>query len=120
MGIDTFDCALPTRLGRHGVALIPDPAARWRVDLVKGSWRHSPEPILDGCPCPACSDGYSRAYLHYLLRAGELTALRLVTLHNLSFIARLMRDLRGAIDAGRLTDVAAALRDGAAPGALTL
>jgi queuine tRNA-ribosyltransferase len=117
MGIDTFDCALPTRLGRHGVALIPDPAAKWRVDLVKGSWRHSPEPILDGCPCPACSAGYSRAYLHYLLRAGELTALRLVTLHNLSFIARLMEDLRGAIDAGRLPDVAAALRDGAAPGA---
>jgi queuine tRNA-ribosyltransferase len=119
LGIDTFDCALPTRLGRHGVALIPDPATRWRVDLVKGSWRHSPESILDGCPCPACAGGYSRAYLHYLLRAGELTALRLVTLHNLSFIARLMADLRSAIDEGRLPEVAAALRDGAAPGVPT-
>ena len=116
MGIDTFDCALPTRLGRHGVALVPDPEARWRVDLVKGRWRESPEPILDGCPCPACSGGFSRAYLHYLLRAGELTALRLVTLHNLSFIARLMADLRDAIDGGRLAAVAAALRAGAAPG----
>jgi len=116
MGIDTFDCALPTRLGRHGVALVPDPAARWRVDLVKGRWRDRPEPILDGCPCPACSSGFSRAYLHYLLRAGELTALRLVTLHNLAFIARLMADLRDAIDAGRLAAVAAALRGGAAPG----
>jgi len=116
LGIDTFDCALPTRLGRHGVALIPEPGARWRVDLVKGVWRHSRMPILEGCPCPACAGGYSRAYLHYLLRARELTALRLVTLHNLSFVARLMTDVRGAIDAGRLPEVAAALRDGAAPG----
>ncbi len=115
-GIDTFDCALPTRLGRHGVALVPDPEAGWRVDLVKGRWRAVDEPILDGCGCPTCSHGFSRAYLHYLLRAGELTALRLVTLHNLWFIARLMDDLRAAVDAGRLPEVAAALRGGAAPG----
>src|SRR5436309_570505 len=57
-GIDTFDCAMPTRLGRHGMALIPDPAARWRVDLAKSTFRESPEPILDGCPCPACAGGY--------------------------------------------------------------
>ena len=116
LGIDTFDCAMPTRLGRHGVAIVPDPEARWRVDLAKGRWRDSRDPILDGCPCPACSAGFTRAYLHYLLRAGELTALRLVTLHNLSFIARLMADLRAAIDGGRLASVAAALRAGAAPG----
>ncbi len=116
-GIDTFDCAMPTRLGRHGVALIPDPDARWRVDLVKSAWRRSPEPILDGCPCPACAPGFSRAYLHYLLRAHEVTGARLVTLHNLSFIARLMADLRAAIDADRLPETAAALRAGAAPGA---
>jgi len=116
LGVDTFDCALPTRLGRHGVALIPDPSARWRVDLVKGRWRESPEPILEGCPCPACAGGFSRAYLHYLLRVRELTGLRLVTLHNLTFIARLMEDLRDAIDAGRLPEVAAALRAGEAPG----
>jgi queuine tRNA-ribosyltransferase len=116
-GIDTFDCAMPTRLGRHGVALIPDPQARWRVDLFKGRWRRSPEPILEGCPCPACSGGFSRAYLHYLLRAHELTGLRLVTLHNLSFVGRLMDDLRDAIDAGRLREVSEALLAGAAPGA---
>ncbi len=109
-GVDTFDCALPTRLARHGVALVPDPANKWRLDLVKSPWRESSEPILDGCPCPTCSRGYTRAYLHYLLRAGELTALRLVTLHNLSFIARLMEELRAAIDAGRLAEVAAALQ----------
>jgi queuine tRNA-ribosyltransferase len=118
-GIDTFDCAMPTRLGRHGVALVPDPGARWRVDLVKGRWRRSSEPILDGCPCPACSAGFSRAYLHYLLRAHELTGLRLVTLHNLSFIARLMADLRTAIDAGGLPEAAAAMLAGAAPGSLS-
>ncbi len=118
LGIDTFDCAMPTRLGRHGVALVPDPAARWRVDLAKSRWRETADPILEGCPCPACTGGYSRAYLHYLLRAGELTALRLVTLHNLSFISRLMEDLRRAIEAGQLRDVAAALRAGASPGSL--
>jgi queuine tRNA-ribosyltransferase len=116
LGIDTFDCAIPTRLGRHGVALVPDPEARWRLDLVKGRWRDSTDPILEGCPCPGCSGGFSRAYLHYLLRAGEITALRLVTLHNLTFIARLMADLRRGIDEGRLPAVAQALRAGASPG----
>jgi queuine tRNA-ribosyltransferase len=116
LGIDTFDCAMPTRLGRHGVALVPDPGGRWRVDLVKSRWRRATEPILDGCPCPACAAGFSRAYLHYLLRARELTGLRLVTLHNLSFIARLMADLRAAIEARRLPEVAASLLAGAAPG----
>jgi queuine tRNA-ribosyltransferase len=118
-GIDTFDCAMPTRLGRHGVALIPDPDARWRVDLVKGRWRRSPEPIMEGCPCPVCSAGFSRAYLHYLLRAHELTGLRLVTLHNLSFVARVMADLREAIAADRLDEVGDALLAGAAPTSCT-
>jgi len=117
LGIDTFDCALPTRLGRHGVALVPDPGASWRLDLAKASWRESAEPILDGCSCPACTGGFTRAYLHYLLRAGEITALRLVTLHNLTFISQLMEDLRDAIDEGRLPEVAKALREGQASGA---
>jgi queuine tRNA-ribosyltransferase len=115
-GIDTFDCAMPTRLGRHGMALVPAPAHRWRVDLIKSRWRNSPEPILDGCPCPACTAGYSRAYLHYLLRAGELTGARLVTLHNLSFMARVMADLRAAIATDQLAETADALLAGAAPG----
>ena len=119
MGIDTFDCALPTRLGRHGVALVPDPLTRWRLDLVKGRCREADEPILEGCRCPACSAGYSRGYLHYLLRAGELTGLRLVTLHNLFYVARLMDDLRNAIDEGRYAEQAAALRAGRAPTSCT-
>ncbi len=118
-GIDTFDCAMPTRLGRHGVALIPDPERRWRVDLVKGRWQRSREPIMEGCPCPACSAGFSRGYLHYLLRAHELTGLRLVTLHNLSFMARVMADLRDGIADGRLDEVTDALLAGAAPTSCT-
>ena len=115
-GIDTFDCAMPTRLGRHGVALVPDPGGRWRLDLQKRRWREADEPILDGCGCPTCRGGFTRAYLHYLLRAGELTGLRLVTLHNLSFIASVMADLRAGIEAGRLAEVADALSAGATPG----
>jgi queuine tRNA-ribosyltransferase len=113
MGIDTFDCALPTRLGRHGVALVPDPATRWRIDLAKGRYRDAQQPIEPGCDCPACAPGFTRAYLHYLLRAGESTGRRLITLHNLTFIARLMADLREAIGTGRLAETAEAVRGGA-------
>jgi len=102
LGIDTFDCAMPTRIGRHGMALVPDPSRRWRIDLTKGRMKQAKEPIMEDCPCPACSQGFTRAYLHYLFSAHELTALRLVTLHNLAFIARLMADLRAAIAAGTL------------------
>lgn len=112
LGIDTFDCAMPTRLGRHGTALVPDPGSRWRLDLTKSSQRDSPAPLLDGCPCPACAKGFSRAYLSYLARARELTGTRLITLHNLAFTARLMADLRQAIIDGRLAEVAGAWRRG--------
>jgi queuine tRNA-ribosyltransferase len=115
LGIDTFDCAMPTRLGRHGVAIVPDPGARWRVDLTGPRWRLSDEPIMDGCPCPACSGGHSRGYLRYLLHNKELTAVRLLTLHNLAYIQRLMADLRAAIAAGTLAERAAALRAGEPP-----
>jgi queuine tRNA-ribosyltransferase len=111
-GIDTFDCAMPTRLARHGVALVPDPSTRWRLDLYKGRHSHSHEPLLVGCHCAACAGGYSRAYLHHLLRAKELTVIRLLTLHNLSFIAKLMQRLRTAIEEGRLGEVAAGVRAG--------
>jgi queuine tRNA-ribosyltransferase len=115
LGIDTFDCAMPTRIGRHGMAVVPDPAHRWRVDLAKGRFRTSDEPLLEGCPCPACAHGYTRAYLHHLLRAREQTAMRLLTIHNLAYLRRLMAELRAAIDAGRLTAAADAVWEGAAP-----
>ena len=112
LGIDTFDCAMPTRLGRHGTALVPDPESRWRIDLKKAQWRESEEPLLEGCECPACVDGLSRAYLSYLARAGELTGARLLTMHNLAFLARLMKDLRAGILEGDLENVARAWRAG--------
>jgi queuine tRNA-ribosyltransferase len=115
LGMDTFDCAMPTRIGRHGMAVVPDPDARWRVDLAKSRWRTADEPVLDGCPCPSCAHGYSRAYLHYLLKAREQTAQRLLTIHNLAYLNALMTALRAAIDAGTLREAAAAIRSGAAP-----
>jgi queuine tRNA-ribosyltransferase len=115
LGIDTFDCAMPTRIGRHGMAVVPDPEHRWRVDLAKARWREADEPLLEGCPCPACARGYSRAYLHYLLKAREHTAMRLLTIHNLAYLQRLMAELRDAIDEGRLAAAAKAVFDGAAP-----
>jgi queuine tRNA-ribosyltransferase len=102
-GIDTFDCATPTRLARHGSALVHDPANRWRVDLSKAVHRTSTEPIDEHCPCPACRE-HTRGYLHYLLKAGELTAKRLITLHNLTFMEELMRGMRDAIAAGTFAE----------------
>jgi queuine tRNA-ribosyltransferase len=107
-GIDTFDCATPTRLARHGTALVNDPEGRWRLDLTKSVHRTSREPIEAGCPCPACRE-HTRAYLHYLSRAGELTAKRLLTLHNLTFMERLMRGLREAIESGDYARVSASV-----------
>ena len=115
LGIDTFDCAMPTRIGRHGMAVVPDPQRRWRVDLYKSRWKAADEPLLEGCPCPACAHGYSRAYLHYLLHARETTVQRLLTVHNLAYLQALMAGLRAAVDAGRLTEAVAAARAGAAP-----
>ena len=88
---------------------------RWRADLTGARWRESDDPIMDGCPCEACAGGFTRGYLRYLLKQREQTALRLVTLHNLTFVAALMERLRGAIAAGTLADESRALLDGASP-----
>ncbi|HEU4973961.1 MAG TPA: tRNA guanosine(34) transglycosylase Tgt [Baekduia sp.] len=115
LGIDTFDCAMPTRLGRHGMALVPAPDRRWRVDLTAARWADSDEPILEGCPCPTCTAGNTRGYLRYLVRNRELTGLRLLVVHNLAFVQRVMTRLRDGILQGRLAEEARALREGAAP-----
>ena len=104
---------MPTRLGRHGMALVPDPANRWRVDLTGARYRDDDAPIMDGCPCPACAQGFTRGYLRYLAKARELTSMRLLTMHNLAFVARLMERLRDAVRTGTLADEAAAIRGGA-------
>jgi queuine tRNA-ribosyltransferase len=114
-GIDTFDCAMPTRLGRHGMALVPEPEKRWRVDLNQARWKSSDEPLCEGCPCPACAHGFTRAYLRYLVHTKELLGMRLLTQHNLAFVSRVMQRLRQAIIDGRLADEAAAIRGGILP-----
>jgi queuine tRNA-ribosyltransferase len=113
-GIDLFDCATPTRLARHGTALVPDPARRWRLDLTKAAQASSREPIAAGCPCPACRD-HTRAYLHYLARTGELTGARLLTLHNLTFMKLLMEGLRESIRVERFDAYADRVLAGTAP-----
>ena len=68
-GIDTFDCAMPTRLGRHGMAIVPDPEQPLaRRPRRRAAAATRDEPIMEGCPCPACARGYTRGYLHYLLK----------------------------------------------------
>jgi queuine tRNA-ribosyltransferase len=101
------------------VAIVPEPEARWRVALDRPVWRGVDEPLLPGCPCSACAGGLTRAYLHYLARNRDLTGARLLTEHNLTFLRRLMGDLRAAVIAGTLAETARAFRAGAAPGALT-
>jgi queuine tRNA-ribosyltransferase len=113
-GIDMFDCATPTRVARHGTALVPDPEHRWRLDLTKSEHRTSKEPIAEGCPCPACRE-HTRGYLHYLTRARELTAARLLTLHNLTFMAELMKGIREAIEQGKYDDYKQRVVTGSAP-----
>ncbi len=112
LGIDSFDCAMPTRLARHGTALVADPPNRWRLAVDRPAFARDPSPLAEDCACPACAAGLSRAYLHHLARSGEQSGGRLLTLHNLTFIAALMGRLRQAIIDGRLREVAQELREG--------
>ena len=114
LGIDLFDCAVPTRLGRHGTALAPLPGERFRLDVRSRALEREQGPLVAGCPCPACTR-HSRAYLHYLARAEELTAVRLLTLHNLTYLERLVRGAREAIAASRYAAYREASLAGAAP-----
>jgi queuine tRNA-ribosyltransferase len=114
LGLDLFDCAIPTRLARHGTALAPDPENRFRLDLRKSGHEGNREPIAAGCPCPACRH-HDRDYLSYLSRAEELTAVRLLCLHNLTYLHQLMSHARRAITAGTLSSFSSAVMEGAAP-----
>jgi len=91
-GCDVFDSALPTRVARNGAFFTR--AGRFNISNAK--YRLQEEPLENGCSCSVCT-GYSAAYLHHLYRARELLVLRLLTLHNLNFIARLMESVRTAI-----------------------
>ena len=114
LGIDIFDCAVPTRLARHGMALAPLPGSRFRFDVGKARLATDQGPLVDGCPCPTCAS-HTRAYLHYLARAEELTAGRMLTLHNLTFLERLVAGAREAISAGAFGAYREAVLGGAAP-----
>jgi queuine tRNA-ribosyltransferase len=119
LGLDVFDCAVPTRLARHGGALVPDPDRRFRIDLRKAGWEGSREPLVEGCPCPACRN-HDRDYLSYLSRAEELTAVRLLCLHNLTYMQELVSHARAAIVAGEFEQYSAAVLAGTAPWATPL
>jgi queuine tRNA-ribosyltransferase len=113
-GIDTLDCAVPTRLARHGVALAPEPESRFRLDLAKGRFDSDRHPIAEGCPCEACRR-HTRAYLHHLARQSDLTGTRLLVLHNLTLMRELMEGTRRAISVGEFEAYRGAVLDGAAP-----
>ncbi|HEY1355939.1 MAG TPA: tRNA guanosine(34) transglycosylase Tgt [Solirubrobacterales bacterium] len=114
LGLDVFDCAIPTRLARHGTALVPDPESRFRLDLRRSGWEGSREPLVDGCPCDACTR-HDRDYLSYLSRAEELTAVRLLCLHNLTFMRHLMAGARRAIESGTFADHTSRILAGESP-----
>ena len=114
LGVDLFDCAVPTRLARHGMALAPLPESRFRFDVRRAQCAEDPGPLVEGCPCGACA-AHSRAYLHFLSRAEELTAVRLLVLHNLTYLECLVRGARDAISEARFDDYRRAILDGAAP-----
>jgi queuine tRNA-ribosyltransferase len=102
-GIDMFDCVLPTRSGRNGQAFTRDGP----LNIRNAKFAEDQGPLDAECGCPVCT-GWSRAYLHHLVRAGEMLGAMLMTEHNLFFYQDLMAGLRAAIGEGRLEAHAAA------------
>jgi len=96
-GIDMFDCVLPTRSGRNGQAFTAEGA----LNLKNARFADDPAPLDASCFCPACRQ-FSRAYLHHVVKSGEIIAAMLLTWHNLTYYQNLMGALRQAITEGRL------------------
>lgn len=94
-GVDMFDCVLPTRVARNGVAY----TATGYLHVSAGRYKDDPAPIEEGCGCYACKN-FSRAYIRHLLNMKEILGLRLVSWHNLFFYLELMRRIRAAIQGG--------------------
>jgi queuine tRNA-ribosyltransferase len=105
-GIDMFDCVLPTRSGRTGQAFTADGP----INIRNARFAEDEGPLDADCPCPTCST-YSRAYVHHLVRSGEILGAMLMTEHNLWFYQRLMQGMREAIGEGRLPSHATAFLD---------
>lgn len=95
-GIDMFDCVMPTRSGRHGQAF----TRFGRINLRNARHAADPRPLDPQSPCPALS-AYSRAYLHHLVKSGELLGMMLLSWANIAYYQYLMRGARSAIEAGR-------------------
>jgi queuine tRNA-ribosyltransferase len=106
-GIDMFDCVLPTRSGRNGQAF----TRKGTLNLRNARFADDSTPLDESCRCPACA-GFSRAYLHHVVKAKEIVASMLLTWHNLAYYQSLMVRLRKGIAAGNLESVAASLRSG--------
>ena len=105
-GVDMFDCVLPTRSGRTGQAFTADGP----INIRNARFAEDLGPLDPECACPTCS-GYSRAYVHHLVRSGEILGAMLMTEHNLSFYQWLMQGMRDAIAGRRLAAHAAAFLD---------
>jgi queuine tRNA-ribosyltransferase len=95
-GIDMYDCVLPTRTARMGSAF----SSTGRINLRHARHAHDSSPLDAACTCPVCTGGYTRAYLHHLVRQKEMTASILLSMHNIYFLLDLMRRAREAICAG--------------------
>ncbi len=99
-GIDLFDCVLPTRLARNGMAF----TRHGPINLRNRRFADDPRPLDPGSDSYPCREGFSRAYLRHLIKAGEILGLRLISLHNLHFYLSLMRGARMAIEDGRFAE----------------
>ena len=99
-GFDTYDCVAPTRIARHGWALV-----KWskdfKINILNAQFRADTGPLDPDCDCATCQ-GYSRAYIHHLLKANEILGMQLMVAHNLRFMVRLLHAVRTAIAEDRL------------------
>jgi queuine tRNA-ribosyltransferase len=112
-GIDMFDCVMPTRAGRHGLAY----TRRGKVNLRNARHADDPRPLDEESNCPAARD-YSRAYLHHLVKSGEALGGMLLTWNNLAYYQAHMRGIRAAIEAGNFVDHAGVVSEAWARGDL--
>ncbi len=95
-GIDMFDCVIPTRSGRTGQAF----TRTGPINIRNARFAEDAGPLDPGCPCPVCAGGFSRAYIHHLVKAGEMLGPILLTWHNLFHYQALMGEMRQAIAEG--------------------
>ncbi|MDD2218463.1 MAG: tRNA guanosine(34) transglycosylase Tgt [Eubacteriales bacterium] len=98
-GVDMFDCVLPTRIGRHGLAM----TSKGRVNIKNQKYERDWGPLDDECDCYTCSN-YSKAYLRHLFKAGEMLSATLMSHHNLHFLINIMGNIRKSIEEDRFPE----------------